>query len=155
MVNNKNNKTPEERQKVFASFLKFKDKAIDSEEGENFHLNIPEKGVQFFHSGYSFVAFKIIKIEGVNTCYIYYMFCDDESSFKKCYYAMINYCLGNNIKFIFYSEKEKKKKFCYDFLKDLGYNSEDVKRVYKKNFTCKKCRGDRNTCTCNTTNFYI
>lgn len=145
----------EDKKKTFLSFLKFKDKAIDSEEGENFHLNIPEKGVQFFHSGYSFCAFKIIRIEGINTCYIYYMFENDEASFKRCYYAMINYCLGNNVKFIFYSEKEKDNNFYSDFLSKAGFNKDGIKRLYQKDFKCKKCKGNRITCTCKTNNFYI
>jgi len=155
MAKSKNINNVEDKKKVFSSFLKFKDKAIDSEEGENFHLNIPEKNIQFFHNGYSFCAFKIMKIEGVNTCYVYYMYKDDEDSFKKCYYGMINYCLGNNVKFIFYSEKEKKTNFYFDFLSDLGYNSEKIQRRYAKNFKCKKCGGDNASCTCNTINYYI
>lgn len=138
----------------YESFLRFKNRAIDNEQGENFHNNIPEKNVQFFYSGYSFCLFKIMKIEGVHVCYIYYMFADDKKSFKNCYYGMINYCLGNNVKFIYYSEKEKNH-FYGDFLTDLGFNHNKTNKRYLKDFKCKKCGGNKKTCTCKTNNFYI
>lgn len=144
----------EKRDKKYKSFLDFKNRAIDHEQGEGFHKNIPEKGLQFFYSKYSFCLFKLIKVEGINTCYVYYMFADDEESFKSCYYAMINYCLGNNVKFIFYSEKQKNT-FYKDFMIDLGYNFDEIYKIYAHDFICSKCKGNRLTCKCKTNNFYI
>ena len=146
--------TLEERERIFQSFLRFKDKAINKEQGEGFSRNIPEKNVQFFYCNKSFCAFKILRVENVNTCYIYYMYCDKEKDFKTAYYAMINYCLGNNVKFIYYSEKEKDD-FYPEFLQNLGYNMDVVKKRYPKDFICARCGRDHNGCICNTNNLYI
>lgn len=144
-----------QREQDFEKFKQYKNKAIDFEEGTGFYKNITDKNTQFFFCGYSFVIFRIMKVEDVSTCYIYYMYAEDKNSFKSCYYAMINYCLGNKVKFIYYAEKEKRNPFSVNFLKSLGFKTETNKKIYPKDFVCKKCGKDRLSCECNTISCYI
>lgn len=146
----------EKESKKKENFDKFKDKAIDFEEGENFHKNVYYgKNVKVFYNKRSFILFRLIRVEDINTCYIYYMFGENFDSFKSCFYSVINFCLGTNVKFIYYSEKEKEGDFYVKFLENLGFKKENKIKKYKHNYLCKKCGGTSETCKCNTYNLYI
>lgn len=145
-----------ENQTKMEKFLSFKDRAIDFEEGKGFCKNISyDKKINIFYNKRSFILFKIIKVEDINTCYIYYMYGDDLESFKNCFYTMLNYCLGMNVKFIYYSEKEKVENFYVNFLQKLGFKKEKKNKKYKYDFICKKCGKNKDECTCKTHNLYI
>ena len=139
----------------YKAFEKFKENAIDFENGKNFHLNIKTKGTQVFYNGYNFIAFKIMKVDDVWTAYIYYMFGQSLPEFKSCFYAFLNFCLGNKVKFIYYSEKQKGNNFYLKFLREFGFKTEFVDKKYVYHFECAQCHTGSENCQCKTVAAFI
>ncbi len=140
--------------KKFKEFGVYKNNAIDFEQGMDFHKNVLNK-TQVFYKNYSFISFKFIEVENVSTCYIYYMFADNKDDFRNVFYILLNYCIGNSVKFIYYSEKEKGS-FYVNFLKKFKFNVEKTEpKKYKYKYKCNKCGTVGDTCNCKTVNCYI
>lgn len=144
--------------KKYKNFLEYKNNAIDYENGVGFHQNI-NKNCSSFYRNYDFILFKIYNVDDINACYIHYIYSENEQDIRNCWLTLINFCIAKNVKFIYYSEKDKKKNLPYYKLFDeYSFKKSVRKKKYKYDFkNCPNCKKDSvdGMCECDTKVFYI
>lgn len=110
-------------------------KLIDLENGPGFHRNVDLSGY-IFYKGKSFIAFKLVDINGVSTCKISYIYLVNKNDLVKLLSFCINFWAGNNVKFIYLLEHCREANYCKKYLSTIGFNviEENRKGVYKKSY---------------------
>jgi hypothetical protein len=99
-------------------------KKIDKEHGINYHRNVDLSNSYTVSRNNSFISFKFVEINGINTVEISYIYITDKTSLLKLITWCINFWSGNAVKYIYYKEHVKKSNVVEKFLKPLGFNVE-------------------------------
>ena len=99
-------------------------KKIDKEHGINYHRNVDLANSYTVYRNSSFISFKFVEINGINTVEISYIYITDKTSLVKLITWCINFWSGNAVKYIYYKEHVKKSNVVEKFLKPLGFKVE-------------------------------
>ena len=99
-------------------------KKIDKEHVINYHRNVDLANSYTVYRNSSFISFKFVEINGINTVEISYIYITDKTSLVKLITWCINFWSGNAVKYIYYKEHVKKSNVVEKFLKPLGFKVE-------------------------------
>ena len=110
-------------------------KLINDENGVNFHRNIDLSGFCFY-KGKSFISFKLVDINGVQTAVIKYIYLVNKNDLVKLLSFCINFWAGNNVKFLYFLEHAREANYCLKYLKTIGFTvvEEERKDVWKYDY---------------------
>ena len=95
-------------------------KLINDENGINFHKNIDLSGYTFY-KGKSFISFKLVEVNNVQTAVIKYIYLINKNDLIKLLSFCINFWAGNNVKFIYFLEHAREANYCQKYLKTIGF----------------------------------
>lgn len=113
---------------------------VDSDNGPGFSSNINLNGYIFSKNG-SFIVLELRNIEDIRICHIKYIHTENESDFISVMVYAANFMMGNNVRFIYYKEKEREgtqKRLA--FFKSLLFRQEVLEKPkWKYRFECNRC----------------
>ena len=110
-------------------------KKIDKEHGINYHRNVDLANSYTVYRNSSFISFKFVEINGINTVEISYIYITDKTSLVKLITWCINFWSGNAVKYIYYKEHVKKSNVVengwkHEWTSTNGYKESNILEMY-------------------------
>ena len=114
-------------------------RVIDKENGKNYSLNLDLNGYTFKKNN-SFVLFELRYVEDIKICIIKYIHFEKMKDLINILVTCCNFWLGNEVQFLYYQEKERRKNSPIDFLRQLNFKVELVENPsWNYKFECVNC----------------
>lgn len=110
-------------------------KLIDDENGPKFSRNIDLDGWIFYRRD-SFISFKIVNVNNINTVVIQYIYIVNKNDLIKLLSQCINFWTSNDAKFIYFLEHARDANYCKKYLSLLDFNIVEENRpgVWKHDY---------------------
>ena len=110
---------------------------IDEENGTGFSENFNLKGCYILHRNDSFIAFKVVRIEGIKTCVIKYIHYNSPRDLISVLAYSANFWIGNKIDILIYFQKARETS-PIKVLEHLGFVKSKTEDFKFKSFDCNK-----------------